>query len=116
MDIVNSNDKNAKLLTVTQNGLGKLSNLDLYRLQGRGGSGVKTAKITEKTGEIVSAMVIDETKLLKESNKDLVIISINGQVIRLPLKNISVSGRATQGVKLMRFKNKKDKVASVTLI
>ncbi len=116
MDIINFNNKNAKLLVVTKNGLGKLSKLDLYRLQGRGGSGVKTAKITDKTGEIVSAMVIDETIFSQELTGDLVIISIQGQVIRLPFKKIPVSSRATQGVRLMRFKNKDDKVASVTLV
>ncbi|PKL72262.1 DNA gyrase subunit A [Candidatus Kuenenbacteria bacterium HGW-Kuenenbacteria-1] len=116
MDIIDSNNQNAKLLIVTENGLGKLSKLDLYRLQGRSGSGIKTAKITDKTGAIVSAMVIDETKLSEELTEDLIIISIKGQVIRLPLKRVSISGRATQGVKLMRFKNENDKVASVTLV
>ncbi|MFH1838207.1 MAG: DNA gyrase subunit A [Candidatus Kuenenbacteria bacterium] len=116
MDIIDSKMSDAKLLIVTEEGLGKLSKLDLYRLQGRGGTGIKTAKITTKTGKIVSAMVVNEKNLSEELVGDLVIISIKGQVIRLPLKKVSISGRATQGVRLMRFKNENDKVASVTLV
>ena len=101
-----------QLLVVMENGHGKRSGLKNYKVQGRGGTGIKTAKITTKTGKIVSAFVVN-SKLEKE---DLIIISGKGQVIRLPIKSVSVLGRATQGVRLMRFSETSDKVASVTFI
>jgi DNA gyrase subunit A len=116
MDVINSKISDAKLLIVTENGFGKMTKLNSYRLQGRKGTGIKTAKITNKIGKIVSAMVVNGKNLSEEITGDLVIISIQGQVIRLPLKKVSVSGRVTQGVRLMRFKNKNDKIASVTLV
>ncbi len=85
-------------------------------LQNRGGSGIKTAKITPKTGPIVMARSIDIHSLPENSTGDLLIMSSKGQVIRLLLKGVSVLGRATQGVRLMRFKEGGDSVASVTLL
>lgn len=117
MDIIKKSDfKNAKLLVVLEKGFGKMSHIKDYRLQKRGGGGIKTAKITEKTGELVSAMVITGENLPEYAKGDLIIISRIGQVIRLPLKSVKLAGRATQGVRLMRSKETKDKVASVTLI
>jgi len=101
-----------QLLVVLSNGYGKRTGLGSYKVQKRGGSGIKTANITAKTGEVISAFIVN-TQLEKE---DLIIISGRGQVIRLPLKSVSVLGRATQGVRLMRFKEKDDKVASVTFV
>lgn len=114
MDIITAGRTEAleRLLVVMKNGFGKRTNLKAYKVQHRGGSGVKTAKITSKTGEIISSFIVN-AKLEKE---DLIIISIRGQVIRLPLKSVSVLGRATQGVRLMRFKEKDDQVASVTFV
>jgi len=99
-------------LIVMKNGFGKKTPLKAYKVQGRGGSGVKTAKITEKTGAIVSTFVEDETN----KDKDIIIISEGAQVIRLALNAIPTIGRDTQGVRLMRFKLNDDKVASVTTI
>lgn len=99
------------LLVVTENGFGKRTNLRNYKVQGRGGSGIKTAKVTAKTGKIIYAQVISS-----KDERDLIIISKFGQVIRIPFKSVSVLGRATQGVKLMRFKEKDDSVASVTFV
>ncbi|PIS42555.1 MAG: DNA gyrase subunit A [Candidatus Kerfeldbacteria bacterium CG08_land_8_20_14_0_20_40_16] len=114
MDIIFEGKTHAKeqLLVVMENGFGKRTNLNNYKVQRRGGSGVKTAKITEKTGNAVMAFIVN-AQLEKE---DLVIISNKGQVIRLPLKSVSVLGRATQGVRLMRFKEKDNQVASVTFV
>lgn len=98
------------LLVIMENGLGKSSPISEYRLQTRGGTGVKTANITAKTGKIVGAKIIEEN-----SNCDLIIISKMGQVIRLPLKSIPKQGRTTQGVYLMRL-NENDLVASTTLV
>jgi len=101
-----------QLLTVMDNGFGKRTKLTEYKSQGRGGSGVKTAHVTAKTGAIASAMIVDS----KREKEDLIIISSKGQVIRLPLGTVNVTGRATQGVRLMRFKDPKDSVANVILI
>jgi len=113
MDIIfNGKVENDQLLVVMENGFGKRTSLKAYKSQGRGGSGIKTAKVTAKTGNIVSAFVVNAKKL----DKDLIIISKDGQIIRLGLKNVSVFGRATQGVRLMKFKKADNKVASVTLV
>ncbi len=113
MDIVNPENKNLKFLTVGENGLGKLTPLNEYKVQGRAGSGIKTAKVTEKTGFVIHASVIDPT--LAE-NQDIILMSSKGQIIRLPFKTIPTTGRATQGVRLMRFKEEADKVVSVAMV
>ncbi|MFH1225708.1 MAG: DNA gyrase subunit A [bacterium] len=114
MDLVDNGQalSSLQLLVVMDNGFGKRTDLKSYKIQGRGGSGIKTANITAKTGPINSAFLIN-AKLEKE---DLIIISDQGQVIRLTLKSVNILGRATQGVRLMRFKDSADKVASVAFI
>jgi DNA gyrase subunit A len=104
--------KTAQLLVIMRNGLGKRTPLDQYKVQSRGGSGVKTANVTTKTGPIVSAYIMTPA----DEERDIVIVSTQGQVIRLPLSSVNVLGRATQGVRLMRFKKDGDTVASVTLV
>ncbi|MBU1036504.1 DNA gyrase subunit A [Patescibacteria group bacterium] len=101
-----------QLLVVMSNGFGKRTSLKEYKVQGRGGTGIKTATITAKTGKVEASFIVN-TKLIDE---DLIIISDKGQVIRLPLKSVNVIGRATQGVRLMRFKSEGDRVASVTCL
>ncbi len=113
MDVVDPKNKSLEFLTVGENGVGKRTELDEYKVQGRGGSGIKTAEITAKTGNLTFAKVVDS---VLEQDKDLLIMSAKGQVIRLPFKSISSSGRATQGVRLMRFKETDDKVVSVTML
>src|SRR3989339_1440327 len=95
------------LLVVMENGYGKRTDISQYKVQGRGGSGVKTAKITAKTGGIMMACILHEP--LEE--EDLIVISRKGQVIRTGVKSISLLGRATQGVRIMRLEDK-DHVAS----
>ncbi|OGF22779.1 DNA gyrase subunit A [Candidatus Falkowbacteria bacterium RBG_13_39_14] len=114
MDVIDSSLKEANfdLAVVMENGFGKRTNLKNYKIQGRGGSGIKTAKITPKTGRIVASFVINNKSL----EEDLIIISTKGQVIRLPLKSINATGRDTQGVRLMRFREGGDKVAKVTFV
>ncbi|MFA5021762.1 MAG: DNA gyrase subunit A [Patescibacteria group bacterium] len=113
LDVVDSTiSKIGQLLILMANGFGKRSNLSNYKVQGRGGSGIKTAKITPKTGQIVAATIVN-SKALEE---DIIIISCKGQVIRLPLKAVNILGRATQGVRLMKFKEEKDSVASATFV
>jgi len=113
MDIVSPENKSFKFLTVGENGLGKLTPLEEYKVQGRAGSGIKTAKVTEKTGHIIHASVIDP-ELSK--SQDIILMSAKGQIIRMPFKTIPTTGRATQGVRLMRFKEEGDKVVSVALV
>lgn len=101
-----------QLMVVMSHGFGKRTAVASYKVQGRGGSGIKTAQVTEKTGNIASAKIVSG----KAENEDMIIISKKGQVIRLPIKSVNVLGRATQGVRLMRFKDTDDKVSSVTLV
>ncbi len=103
--------KKYQVLTIMGGGYGKRTPLNLYKLQGRGGSGIKTAKVTAKTGDLVNAYVVN-AETMKE--KDLIIISEKGQVIRLGFKAVNQLGRDTQGVRLMRFKEPSDHVACVT--
>ncbi len=116
MDVILSDQKDAHVMIITEHGFGKRTSLKAYKIQNRGGSGIKTAKITPKTGPIVMARSIDIHSLPEDSTGDLLIMSSKGQVIRLLLKGVSVLGRATQGVRLMRFKEGGDSVASVTLL
>ncbi|EKD64164.1 MAG: hypothetical protein ACD_51C00059G0002 [uncultured bacterium] len=108
MDIVRNN--NEDLLVVMENGLGKCTPLVSYRFQSRGGSGVKTANITAKTGKVIGASVIREA-----TESDLIVVSKQGQIIRVPLASIPSRGRATQGVYVMRL-NEGDKVASISVM
>jgi DNA gyrase subunit A len=105
--------KKYQITSIMEKGFGKRTALHLYKVQGRGGSGIKTAKVTAKTGKLTNAYIVN-AETMKE--KDLVIISEKGQVIRLPFKSVNQSGRDTQGVRLMRFKAEDDKVACVTWV
>jgi len=90
-------EKKARVLTVSENGYGKRTPLVEYRTQTRGGKGVKTYNINKKTGALVSARVVTE-------EEDIMLINSNGVIIRISVQDISVSGRATSGVTLMRTK------------
>ncbi|MDD5290240.1 MAG: DNA gyrase subunit A [Patescibacteria group bacterium] len=105
-----------KSMVVTENGFGKMTPVSDFRLQSRGGSGVRTAKVTPKNGKVVWSTVLNPKQLPETVSGDLLIISTNGQVIRMPISSVSQTGRDTQGVRLMRFKEENDKVASVALV
>jgi DNA gyrase subunit A len=105
-----SKAETSSLLVVMENGLGKSSPVTLYRLQGRGGSGVKAAQLTAKTGDIVGGCILNEG-----DQGDLICISKQGQAIRMKLSDIPTRGRATQGVIVMRLDGG-DKVASMSVI
>lgn len=96
------------LLVLMENGFGKLTNVSEYKRQGRGGSGVKTAKVTTKTGHIVKIEII-------QSQEDLIVISQKGQTIRTKISSIPKLGRDTQGVRIMKIKEG-DKVASAACL
>lgn len=113
MICVNQNDKSKTILVVSEKGYGKKTQLDdpetgepNYRVTNRGGKGVKTLNVTEKTGSLVGLLDVAE-------NEDLMITCVSGITIRMPVSQISTQGRATQGVKLIRV-NENDQIAAIT--
>jgi DNA gyrase subunit A len=105
--------KEAKyILTVSENGMGKISSLEDYREQGRGGSGIKVGATTEKTGAIIGAFTLTVEE--KESNS-VILISKSGQTIRVPLAEVRVTGRTTQGVIFGKLKDKNDAFTSAAV-
>jgi DNA gyrase subunit A len=105
--------KKYQVISVMANGYGKRTPISLYKVQSRGGSGIKTAKVTSKTGALTNAYVMNSETM---SDRDILIISAKGQVIRLPFKSVNELGRDTQGVRLMRFKEENDNVACVSWV
>ena len=103
MDLI---EEGKDLLVVSEYGFGKRTPLDEYRIQNRGGIGLITYNVKDKTGKLVSAKVIDE-------NDEIIMISMSGIIIRLISKGISIMGRNTQGVTLMKINNENDKVMAV---
>ena len=106
--MVSANDMDANILVVSENGYGKRSSLDDYRITNRGGKGVKTISITEKTGQLVSIKSVSDMD-------DLMIINKSGIAIRIEVANLRVMGRATQGVKLINLKES-DQIAAVAKV
>jgi DNA gyrase subunit A len=100
-----------ELFTIAENGLGKRTSLKEYKVQGRGGSGIRTMHVSEKTGGVVGAYIagVDDAR-------DLILISKKGIVIRVPFKSVPSLGRDTQGVRVMRFKETGDTLSSVTFV
>ncbi len=113
VDVVKNNQQKGKevgaFLTMSANGFGKKTNLKEYKVQHRGGSGIKTAKVTPKTGKLIVA------KVLSGEEEELIAMSKKGQVIRTALKDISSLGRQTQGVTIMRLRAG-DGIASLACI
>ena len=98
--------QNNNLLVFSENGYGKQTPLDEYKVQNRGGSGIKTAKVTDKIGKIMSAAIVtDETD-------EVVAMSQKGQVIRIDVDEIPILGRQTQGVRVMKLRDG-DKIATM---
>lgn len=117
-DVVEQDDKDINLLSVAENGYAKFTSCDEYKTQKRGGSGMKTMNIEEKTGKLVSSKVIKEFEDKKDesANSDLIIVSRKGQIIRISLKAIPILKRATRGVRVMKFKKLDDRIACVSVI
>ncbi len=107
--IIRPKDKEQFILTVSEKGFGKKTGVKQYRLQKRGGSGIKTSKITKKTGPLMIAMVINP------EIEEIIAISQKGQVIRTKLSGIPILGRQTQGVRIMKLKEG-DSIASLTCL
>ena len=106
--MVSVNDMDANILVVSENGYGKRSSLEDYRVTNRGGKGVKTISITEKTGELVSIKTVSDLD-------DLMIINKSGIAIRMSVASLRVMGRATQGVRLINLKGH-DTIAAVAKV
>jgi len=109
MDVISGTKAKQYLLVITENGYGKRTPIREYRRQGRGGRGIISAKVNQKTGDLVFS------KVLGEEEKDLVVISQKGQVIRLKLSQISKLSRSARGVKIMRLESS-DRVASAACL
>jgi DNA gyrase subunit A len=101
-------DENEDILVISENGYGKRSKIEDYRITNRGGKGVKTINITEKTGKLIAIKSVS-------NDNDLMIITQNGLTIRLNVSTISLLGRATQGVKVINLKGD-DQIASVARV
>jgi len=106
--MISVNDMDSDILVVSENGYGKRSKLEDYRITNRGGKGVKTISITEKTGNLVSLKNVSD-------GDDLMIINKSGIAIRMEVNTLRVMGRATQGVRLINIKNN-DSIAAVAKV
>jgi DNA gyrase subunit A len=111
MEVISADLEKTKpeILIISSNGYGKRTSLDNYKIQHRGGIGIKAAKVTEKTGALVAI------RMLTPDKEDLIVTSQKGNVIRIAVKSISRLGRVTQGVKIMRL-DKGDKVVSIACV
>ncbi len=107
VDVIKKDHKDGSFLSMSSNGLGKKTALKEYKVQKRGGSGIKTAKVTPKTGKLIVS------KVLSGEEEELIAMSKKGQVIRTALKDIPSLGRQTQGVTIMRLRAG-DSIASIT--
>ena len=101
-------DADKTVLSITENGYGKRTPIGEYRITNRGGMGIRNYMVTDKTGPVVGMKVVDGTE-------DLLLVTAAGILIRTPVENIRVAGRATQGVIVMRFKEEGDRVISLAL-
>ena len=99
--VVNKGDAGAEILVLSEAGYGKKTKIKEYKVQNRGGSGIKTAKVTAKTGNLIAAKVIGSSDV---EDSELVAMSKKGQVIRLDLKEVPSLGRQTQGVRIMKLR------------
>ena len=103
--------KDASLLVIMSKGYGKRTKMSEYKVQGRGGSGIKTAEVTPKTGEIIGAKVVSGSV----ADEEIVVVSKKGQVIRTSVSSISILSRATQGVRIMKMREG-DSIASMAAL
>jgi DNA gyrase subunit A len=109
IEIISNNNKDSQILLITENGFSKRVKIKDFRLQKRGGSGIKAINIKEKTGYLVFAKVLDKEE------KEVFVISKDGQVIKIDLNTIPVASRQAVGVRLMKLKEN-DKVVAATCI
>jgi DNA gyrase subunit A len=108
-DVISKDQKQSEILVVMEYGYGKTTPVKEYKVQKRGGSGIKTAKITGKTGVVIGAAIVSSED---KAEGELVVMSKKGQVIKLPLKDVPSLGRQTQGVRVMKLRDS-DSIASI---
>ncbi|HEU0081203.1 MAG TPA: DNA gyrase subunit A [Candidatus Paceibacterota bacterium] len=108
-DAVKKDGKSSRLMVISKNGYGKTTEIDEYKVQGRGGSGILTMNVTDKTGPVIAA------KVVTEEDSELVAMSKKSQVVRIDIKEIPVLGRSTQGVRVMKLREG-DSLASVVCL
>ena len=108
-DVIKKNSKDSEILVLTANGYGKKTPADEYKIQNRGGSGIKTVKVTDKTGELICA------KVITPEIEELIAMSKKSQVIKIEAKTVPSLGRDTQGVRIMKPRDG-DSLASLTLL
>jgi DNA gyrase subunit A len=108
-DVIKFNSKDAELLIMTANGYGKKTPIDEYKVQNRGGSGIKTVKVTDKTGELITA------KIVTPATSEIIAMSRKSQVIKIEADTVPSLGRDTQGVRIMKPRDG-DSLASLTLL
>jgi DNA gyrase subunit A len=108
-DVIKKDFKNPRLMVISKNGYGKTTNADEYKTQGRGGSGILTMNVTDKTGQVIAA------KVVTEDDSELVAMSKKSQVVRIDINEIPVLGRSTQGVRVMKLRDG-DSLASVVCL
>ena len=107
--VVVSGSRGAEVVVLSKRGFGKKTKISEYKVQKRGGSGIKTAKVTEKTGELIASEIVNG------DDGELVAISKKGQVIRVDLGEIPSLGRQTQGVRVMKLRSG-DSIASLVCL
>lgn len=103
-DVIRKGDKSAEILVVSKNGYGKTTPGKEYKIQKRGGSGIKTVKVTPKTGPLIAARVVTKSEG-DDAMAEVVVVSRNGQVIRTDLQEIPSLSRSTQGVRIMKLRD-----------
>lgn len=108
VDKIPKGENSLSILTLSSNGFGKKTNIKEYKTQKRGGSGIKTAKVTPKTGKLIVAKIVGE-------ENEIIAVSQKGQVIRVSLDSLPTSGRQTQGVTVMKL-HAGDSIASITCL
>ena len=108
-DVVKPGAKSARLMVISKNGYGKTTKMEEYKTQGRGGSGILTMNVTDKTGPVIAA------KVISEDDSELVAMSKKSQVVRIALSEIPVLGRSTQGVRVMKLRDGDSLASAVCL-
>ncbi len=108
-DVIKKEHKNPRIMVISKNGYGKTTKADEYKTQNRGGSGILTMNVTDKTGQVISA------KVITEEDSELVAMSKKSQVVRVDLNEIPLLGRSTQGVRVMKLRDG-DSLASVVCL
>ena len=104
--VIHAGSKGGHLLVISANGYGKRTELDEYKVQGRGGSGILTSKVTPKTGAVISSQIVTDEEA------EVIAISKKSQVVRVDIQEIPVLGRQTQGVRIMKLREG-DSIASL---